>query len=250
MLDGPWSEVLLDALVEIGVRSPGEALDADETADTLRRLRGMLGEWSMKGLLVPGLTIAGYDVTASGAVYTLGPAANMPAPDIAITSPVEALYALNYRPNWREKSRPLDEVSYVVLSETRSLDRYTPTCFFYDRAHPLARVLFDRKTEPGDRFEIAYRGHFGAIEAGHMISAICPVEFREPIMLNLAVKLAPSYGVKGGRAAGLSDETKKGARDGISTIRKRNLEDPETLLDPALRQLSTSQLNAARYVDY
>ena len=66
-------------------------------------------------------------------------------------------------------------------------------------------------------------------------------------MLNLAVKLAPSFGVKDGRASGLSSETKKGARDGKAAIVNQNAGVTEARLDPALRARHTSQLYPVRY---
>ena len=239
-----WADVIRDSLLEIGVKSEGEAVTSAEQVDAMRRLKGMLGVWSLKGLLVPGLTSVGYVVDDNiSTEYTLGAADLSPAPDIVLAKPINSIYALNYRRHTAQRSRPLKRTSYIVLSETRFTELPNPTEFFYDADYPYARILFDRTPMRQDRFEIVYRGTFDDISAMDKVSATVPEEFREPIMLNLAVKMAPSFGVKDGRAQGLSSVTIRSAADGMRSIIKRNWQNPETRLDPALLNYEASLLS-------
>lgn len=250
MAAGDWAELIRDSLIEIGVKEAGEALDTDETQDSLRRLRGMLDEFALEGLIVPGFTRRSLTVTVAQSVYTVGPEGSLADdadPDIVAATPIEQIYALNYRRAGQQDSWPMDQTSYPTLSATRTLYTNNPTQFFYDRAHPVARLLFDALTTPDDVFQLVYRGHFADIEAADQTSDILPRGYREGVMLNLAVKLAPSFGVKEGRSAGLSKTTKDGAKDAIDLWAKRNIGVVEARIDPALRTQRTSQLCPSRY---
>ena len=242
-----WEDLIRDSLVEIGVRDPGEALDDDEKADGLRRLKGMLDEWGLEGLLVPGLQTVNHTFTKTASVITIGPdqVDDDDDPDIMTTLLIEEVDALNYRRSGQQQSRPLDPTSYAVISETRSDFRYWPRQYYYDVAHPIIRIHFDANVESGDRMELTGRGHFDSamITLAANTGVLLPKGYREPVLLNLAVKLAASYGVRdtGGRA-GISDETKRAARRGKSLIKTRNLQVVEARIDPALVNHSSSQL--------
>ena len=250
MAFGTWATVLRDALLEIGAKSPSETIDADEEADGLRRLQGMLGEWAIEGLLVPGFKTIGFefDADASGkAAYTLGPAVAVPtltnpAPDIVLERPMEEVYALNYQRSGQSKSWPMKKTSYAVLSEYRDLQRSGPYQYVYDQSHPQARILFDATTDLDDAMQLTYRGHFDDFDLTENVIDMLPYGYREAVVLNLAVKLAPSYGEKDGRNSGLSSDTRRGAMKTKSLIKRRNLEWLEARIDPALISGGTSQL--------
>ena len=242
-----WATVVKQSLVEIGVLSPGEVLPDEERNDGLSRLRGMLGEWEMRGLLVPGIQSVGMDIATSKLEYTVGLASASPAPDLVLNQRIGTFQQLTYRRVGFDVSYVMKGVSYRVLSQQRDPRNNLPTVYFFDRGYPFNRVLFNRLPDVGDRFEIVFRGSFGEVQAADEITDVVPENFQEPIMLNLAVKLAPSYGVKDGRAQGLSRITVMGARAGINMIRKRNIGQAESQLDPALVNYGTSQLSGAYY---
>ncbi len=243
-----WSLVIRDALLEIGVKEPGEALEADEEADGFRRLKGMFDEWGLEGLLVPGLQTITHTFTAgsAGPSFTFGPAATPPAsdPDIVTSVEMEEIASFNFRRYGQERSRPLDPTSYAVISELRASYRYWPTHYYFDAAHPVSKIWFDGESEPRDFVEISGRGHFsGNIELTDNPGVMLPRGYREPVLLNLALKLGPSYGAKGGRDAAISDDTRRGAYKGKVLIQTRNLQVVEAKIDPALRNHSTSLLS-------
>ena len=240
---GTWGDVIRDALIEIGVKEAGEALSADEKADSFRRLLGMFDEWGLEGLMIPGLQMINHTFTDSGFAFTIGPEDATNPPDIETTYTIEEISALNYRRSGQQRSMPIDPTSYAVLSEVRRTYRYGPRTYYYEQSYPVARLHFDAQTAPDDAMEIAGRGHFSsAIGIDEDPSLILPKGYREAVLLNLAVKLAPSYGVKDGKSSGLSSTTKSAARSGKMMIKNRNLQVLEARIDPALISHSSSQL--------
>ena len=248
MAAGDWEELVYDALVEIGVKEAGEALDADERLDGFRRCVGMLAEWGLKGLLVPGKQQVAHTVTESKATFTIGPAAADPAPspDIELNYPVVDIYALTYKRVGQQQFWPIEKTSYSVLVETRQLYSNNPRRYVYETNHPLATLLFDRTTVVDDQFAVTFGGHFPAVVIGDQTTDILPHGFREGVMQNLAIKLAPSFGAKVGRGQGLSDVTVEEAREAKKEIRRWNAGLIEAKIDPALRQGSTSMLSRRR----
>ena len=239
-----WSNIIRDALIEIGVKEPGEALEADEEQDSFRRLQGMFGEWGLEGLLVPGLSTVTHTFTAAtaGQVLTFGPAASNP--DVATTVQIEEIASLNYQRAGQQRSRPMDASSYAVISELRRPYRHWPQKYYFDAAFPVAKLWFDANTEAGDFIEITGRGHFSRdIALNSDPGTILPPGYREAVLLNLAVKLGPSYGAKGGRDATVSDETRRAARRGKSLIKQRNLQVLDARIDQALASHSTGMLS-------
>ena len=243
-----WTELIRDALIEIGVKEPGESLDSDESADTFRRLQGMLDEWGLEGLMVPGMQRVNHTFTTSQTSYTMGPAQDDDDdnPDIVTSLTLEQIVTFNYRLAGDDNSRPINSTSYSVLSENRSFYAGLPTLYYWDKTYPFSRLHFNRLPYIGDRVEIAGRGHFnGDIEIGDDITDLLPKGYREGVMLNLAVKIAPSYGVKEGRSQGLSRETRTGAMKGKRLIRRRNLRPVEARIDPALHSYRQSDMLSA-----
>ena len=240
-----YGAIVRDALIEIGAKSAGEALDADESADSFRRLQGMFDEWGLEGLLVPGLRRLEYTFTETAGVVTIGPDAADDAddPDIITADNVEQISSLNYLRLGQEQSRPLDPTNYSTLSEIRRVNGSWPRQYFYEQSHPVARLHFDASMERGDYIEFTGRGHFsGNIAIDDDPSDILPRGYREAVLLNLAVKLGPSYGAKDGNSSGLSMETKSAAKKGKSLIQNRNLQVVESKIDPALVNYSSSLL--------
>lgn len=235
-MDPTWKEIIRDALVEIGAKSATEEIDENETNDAFRRLKGMLGQWGQKGLIVPGLTELKHTFLVSKGVYTLGEERDNP--DIVLDSPVENINTMTYQQKDHDYPYTVRPTSYDVVSESHYYGLQYPTCFYYDRAYPLAKIHFDRLAVNGDTITLGYRGHFKNInnlDIDDTITPTVPPDYYEAIMLNLAVKIAPSYGIKDGRAQGLSNNTIMGAQSALKDIVGRNLKRVESPLDPALK---------------
>ena len=203
----------------------------------------MLGHWSFEGLIVPGITQLFHAFTESKGTYTVGKAEN--DPDITITTPVEDLHTLRYRRYDNECPYVVKPTSYDVISETRYFGTQYPTAFHFDRAYPLAKLYFDREAVAGDTIEMGYRGHFSDITLDALYTDTVEPGYYEALVLNLAVKLAPSYG-KDGRQLLLVNSK---ADEAVRIIQARNLKRVEAPLDPALKTYSTNSLYPRRLND-
>lgn len=243
---GDWEELIRDALLEIGAKEAGEALDADEKADGFRVLVDMLDQWGIEGLIKPGLTTLAHTVSVQKAEFTVGPAGQDPAVDIVSPKPVEVVYALNYQAIGMQQRRPLKETAFQPLSETRNLlSTVRPRKYFIDRAHPNARILFDSLPLLDDRFWLTFRGHFGDIAIDDQTSTTLPTGYRNAVKLNLAVWLAPQHGARAA-GSGLSPKTERRAREALSAITRRNIGSMKSKLPGALRRYGNNLLRTYR----
>ena len=244
-----WEELIRGSLIEIGVKEPGETLDADERSDAFTILKLMFEEWGLEGLLIPGLQRVFHTFTTADAGrmdYSMGPdqTDDEDDPDIITTARIEEVDSFNYRRSGDEQSYPIDATSYAVLSSLRRAYRYRPTKYYFDQGHPFTTIYFNARTLAGDQIEVAGSGHFHSTFAVSDDPAVLlPPGYQEGVRLNLAVKLAPSYGVKEGRSQGLGQETRRAARAAKSRMKARNLQVVDARIDPALRSFgSSSQL--------
>ena len=227
-----------DAIVEIGAKSDGDPLTSDEEAGGLRRLKGMLDQWTQDGLLIPQHSTASHIVTESKDTYLFGSTGSMADgsdPDVVIPRPVEEIDVLNYKRVGNENDWPMRLASLRVLEHNHNVNIEYPTMWYFERDWPVARLLFNTRARVGDSFRLHYTSAVNTDFTGDgEISGLFPPGYREAILLNLALKLAPSYGVKDGRASGLSSQTIDGARKALKLIRKRHVQVGTSILDRAL----------------
>lgn len=230
---GTWEDVIRDALLELGAIDPGEdGIRPDELADVFRRLRGMMEEWALSGLLVPGLTTLYHTFPSEVKMITIGPAESNP--DIVIAKPLEEIYIITYFRNGEDNPSTIKKTSINVIETEQRNYSYYPRLYFYNKTYPKTEILFDANVFGGDRIVIRGRGHFLNFQPEDPISDQLPFGYREGIMLNLAVKISSAFGVKDGRS-GLSTVTKKGADKSMKIIRTSNHESSDSTIDPSLR---------------
>ena len=225
-----WEVIIRDALIEIGVKASEEIVEQQELDDSFRRLKGMLGSWSMKGLVVSGITQKSHTFKYGKMIYTLGKESDNP--DIVLESPVENLYTMRYQVNGGDHPYVVRATSYDVVIQNSYEGLQHPNQFHYDRDYPLAKIYFDRAAVVGDTITFGYRGHFQDIELTTWIGATVDPSYYRALVLNLAVELAPSYGV---RTRTVLPLIRANAMDELGNIQGRNLRRNEVPLDPALK---------------
>ena len=241
-----WEDLVHDAIVEIGAKSDGEQLTNDERESGLRRLKGMLEQWTQDGLLIPQHKRIFYNVDQPLDSYRFGAAGTLSDgsdPEVVLNYPVEEIDFLMYKRAGRENDYPLRKSSLTILESNHSISHQWPTLWSFERDHPLARLYFNTPTQVGDRWTMHYTSVMDtSFDADDEIGDNFPPGYREAILLNLAVKLAPSYGVKDGRASGLSSQTKDGAKHGLRLIRKRHVQVATSIVDPTLLVKKDNQI--------
>lgn len=160
--------------------------------------------------------------------------------DLVVGAELEQIETLSYRQEGQQNGRPIKQISHLVLDSIDSVTATSPSAYFYNRNYPVSSITFDALPYPGDEFTLTARSHLPTPKLGETV--MLPPGYANAITLNLAVELAPSYGVKGGRAQGLSSVTMIRAQKAKATLRKRNLGPTTVRLDPALQSRGTNQL--------
>ena len=170
----------------IGAIDPGETLTASEAADGLISLNGMLNSWANRGFTVYAQTRESLTLTPATGTYTIGTggALNTARPLLIINAfirsggydyPVEVI-------GQREYDAILD----------KDLSR-RPEKLFYLPAYPLASVYLYPVPDAADALHLISRKAVDAITlTGDMDY---PAGYDEAIAYNLAVRLAPEYGL-------------------------------------------------------
>lgn len=228
-----WSDIIRLAHVEIGVRESDEPIAQHEQDDAEVLLRGMLREFAIDGLIVPGLARLTHTLESTKRIYTIGADGLTPAADIVSANPIETITALRYKTAGSLDYCLMEQTSYGFLSQNTSDYAFGPTMFYYEQGHPRASIYFNAKPIDGDAIELTGRGHFASFSVEDRISDTVPEGYAEALRLNLACKIAPSFGIDGtSRARPIEQRAMKA----LETIRSRNVERPESPLDPMYLQ--------------
>jgi hypothetical protein len=195
------------ALRLIGVLAAGEAPDANSYADALVSLQMMLDTWSSDSTLVSSPVVATHTLVQGTADYTIGPSG-----DITRARPTDIFNmvlrdgSIDY---WVE---PMTADAYWGLGKKDTGAR--PTRYLFEQLTTDARIRFD--TEP----DKAYTLYMYLLDAFAGPSAITdgltyPPGYQEAIVYNLAVRLAPEYGLA------LRPDIVQGASSMLRKIRNR-----------------------------
>lgn len=230
-----WHSLVRRALVEIGARAAVETPTPDEYADGIKDLQIMLDEWALEGLLVPGLTHYTHTIgSPAKSVFTISADASL-NPDIAGEPPLD-IEVLAYKQEGDTDYRPVVQTSYIVYSETLRREVTSPSLYYYEHEHPVARIYFNTNTTPGDSFMVSGQTYLTSAAIVGTDAPNLPRGYDRGVMLNLAVFMAASYGVKGG----LSRETSNAAMKSKMNITKRNIGSTAFRLDRSLTAPSRS----------
>ena len=242
-----WEDIIRDSLIEIGVKAAGEPLDDTEKEDSFRRLQYMLEDWGTEGLLVPGL--ATLDATFGGSgnpksgkhTYTMGPSGN--GADIETDTKFNIIVSFGYRYAGHEQHVPIRPTNQLIVLRNLRSQANHPIQYHYERGHPLSTIYLDANTDTGDDIRVVGRGYFDlSFEIDDDPLEIIPSEYRRTVMLNLAVELSSSYGVKEGRQGGLSPTTLRLARKSKTALKNRNLHVLESQIDPTLSRQDSNMI--------
>ena len=238
-----WQQLIEQAPVEIGAQAAGDDPDPGELADGLQRLQWMLESWSIEGLLVPGYKTLAHDVTESKSTYLIGPPGTAGV-DIEDSGDLEEIITLNYRKAGSQEFRPLDRTNYQLLSDRRSTISTYPGRYFWDRTYPVSRIIFDALTDNGDQFQVTGRGGFADPSLDEQTNL--PNGYEEAVMVNLAVRLAPAYGVKTD-GTGIANTTFRLAVQLKRGLHKRNITPMIGQTDRTLFNMASGRRGASRY---
>jgi len=218
---GTYQDLIQRALYEIGVLEGG-ALGSGGSVEThllnegLKILIEMLDEWSLEGLLSPG-TLE-HEVTikssTSKATLTIGPVdkgtdedsdSDDVAPDILAPDVPFSISHIQYR------SGSGGNCALIAASESTYLDRQDefdsidePFLYWYSPEVPFGKLRLNAKPAVSDKLVITTPKYLIGQNASLSDKGDFLRGYQKAIRLNLAVLMASSTGIKGGKLSAIT----------------------------------------------
>ena len=184
-------DMLTDALLQLGVFDPSEAIDASAANSALRELNRMLSSWANEDLMIPTKDRLTFNLVGGQQAYTIGVGGNFNTP-----------YAV--RPG------QIDLVSVVVNGVEIPIDtlndeewrditvKTTPSTFplqvWANGNYPLDVLYFWPVPTAPNQLIMTVWGQIVAFTTINQTVTL-PAGYEDAIVPNLAVRMAPSYGV-------------------------------------------------------
>lgn len=220
-----FTDLLQDALSEIGVYSPGQTLtDADLQAG-FRVGNRMVDQWSNERLMLYEIQERSFTLTPGTNQYTIGTGGtiNTTRP-LAITQAYirdtgNNRYLMNILP--RDKWNQIGNVSSNITSQI-------PTSLFYDPQYPLG--VINVFPTPLVAYPLFYDNALQLTQFASVTTSITlPPGYEAAIVHNLAVQLGPYF-----RDSAVSQDVKDLAAEAKATIKRTNLPEIIANYDPYL----------------
>ncbi len=182
-------DIITSAAKLIGVLFKSETLASDEANDALTALNDMLGGWSNDNLITFAYVLENFPLTGA-ASYTIGSggAFNTVRP-VTIVDAVVRVGTIDY---------PLELISpeqYQTEIAYKSITSYVPKYITYDNAYPLATIKMYPVPSGGSTLYLQSNKpltEFATLSA----TVDLPKGWNEALKYNLALRLAPEYGLK------------------------------------------------------
>lgn len=182
------SQIISSAMKKIGVLTKSSAPDADESADGLVALNGLLSSWSNESLFAYTRVRETFSLTAGTASYTIGTsqAFNTTRP----ISIVEA-HITNGTTDWSLALIPDEVYQAISDKDTQSI----PTMLNFNNGYPSATIyLWPTPSSSSDTLTITSEKPLVTLALSDTISL--PPGWERALTYNLAVEIAPEYGVQ------------------------------------------------------
>lgn len=207
---GTANQIIDDALKKIGVWETGRSATAEEAADGLRALNLLIDSWSNENLMLFQFVQRTKALTAGDATYTIGSSG-----DIDTTRPVR-IHTAFIRDASNDDS-PLEIVNTDDFSKIplKSVGNAYPVVLHYRPAYPLATITLYPEPSTGLTLYLECWDQITQFTA-LTTSASLPPGYERALIYNLAVELAPEYGVA------VPQEVMRAASDSKSRIKDVN----------------------------
>lgn len=185
-------EIIEESLKELGVTNKGEPLDADDAQDALFRLNRMLETWSGRRVAVRYEVEDSKVLTAGDADYTIGTGG-----EINTVLPIEIIGAyLKFTPdnNWLQPIDIEKSGTRFFSFPDRLLVSSIPRKLYYDKTYPLGTIHLYYTPDKAYTLFIRSWKPLSTLASLSTNVTLDPI-YNEPILYNLAVRLAPQFGV-------------------------------------------------------
>lgn len=166
----------------------GQAANAEDCADALTAMTGMLDSWSIQGGGVFTEVIETFNLTGNVGEYTIGPAG-----DFNTTRPVKiraATYQLGGDTfTYDLEIMSMEEYAYQVDKDVAGY----PKRVYYDGNYPLGKFYFHPKPSSAGVFKLYSEKPLGTYTSIND-TIIAPPGYERALRFNLAVEIAPEFG--------------------------------------------------------
>lgn len=181
-------DIITGAAKLIGVVFKSEALDSDEANDGLILLNDMLDVWSNDDLVTTAYTLESFNLTGASS-YTIGTGGNFnTSRPIDIITAVVRIATIDY---------PLTIIpsdQYQEEIQIKSITSPIPSYLVYDNAYPLGNITMYAVPSSGGTLRLLSDKPLSNLSA--LTTTIdFPPGWKEALKTNLAIRMAPQYGV-------------------------------------------------------
>ncbi|HHW53763.1 MAG TPA: hypothetical protein GXX13_11385 [Acinetobacter towneri] len=159
------SKLINLSLKQLGVLAAGENADANEVADAVDALRGLLAQWATERLYIYKVHPIVINLTGAG-TYTLS----------------ETIQSVS-------DHAKLDDADIFMVRDLNSTGEYKPVIFSEQKPYWKFQVLEDAK-------KLEINAHVLPTELESFDEINLPTKYERPLILSLALEIAPMFGVE------------------------------------------------------
>lgn len=197
------TEAITEALEDLGILEIGGTADSAHSAKGFRRLCQILGTWHTEGIEVPIVTWISFAISAGQVTYTIGEDGT---PDKDTTRPESVRGAfIRDSAGIDHPMRKLSEQEYMLTRDKGDSDALElepaagsggrPTTFWYRNTVPNGTLHLGGIPEISETIHLFCSGPM-AEPAAVGSDVIIPRGYDLPLVSNLVVELAPSFGLE------------------------------------------------------
>jgi hypothetical protein len=190
------------SLQRVGVVTKNEAPSADEASDGHKSLNALLGSWSTESLCISARVTEAFPLSGA-ATYTIGDGADFDTIPPAI---IISAYISNANIDYRLEhltDKEYMEVAYKGLSGV-------PDYYHYDYNYPIGTIKFWPVPQPAHTFSFLTEKPILSF-SNLSTNVSLPPGWEKALVDNLALEIAPEYGVQADAALVTSARLSKGA---------------------------------------
>jgi hypothetical protein len=184
------SDLILSALLEANILSPGEGVPGDQSAWLLEKLQRLIDLFNAKSELIYNVTFGRFTLQANHSPHTIGPAG-----DFNVTQrPVRIISAALVLTGSTVIDIPLNvrDEDWWAGQAIKGSSSTLPTDVFYSLDNPLGQLNF--WPVPSSVNDVRLEYWTNLTQAVDMNTSIAmPPAYWEALVLKLAVSLCPSY---------------------------------------------------------
>ncbi len=159
------SKLINLSLKQLGVLAAGENANANEVADAVDALRGLLAQWATDRLYVYKVQPITIDLTGTG-TYTLR----------------ETIQSLS-------DMAKLDDEDILMIRDLNNTGEYKPVIYSEQKPYWKFQVLEDAK-------KLEINAHVLPTKLESFDEINLPTKYERPLILSLALEIAPMFGVE------------------------------------------------------